>query len=125
MDLRVRLAVEQGGPFNYREKMDVVARRINLNFNEAIARLTAARVGLESIFGFKHPLPESVKQFFPGDDTSSKSASGVLDDCVEWVRQAIAWLVRFTAFDQSCIITVSVKQHITEDQWKLGLQGGG
>jgi hypothetical protein len=124
MDLRVRLAVEKGGPFNYREKMDVVSDRINRGFNEAVARLKAIEIGLDTIFGFKHPLPQSVNEFMPGSSgVLPVASSGILDDCVEWVRQAIAWIVRFSNFDQSCVVTLSLKQH-TNQAWEDGVRYG-
>jgi hypothetical protein len=126
MDLRVRLAVEKDGPYNYREKMDVVSERINRNFGEAVQRLQACATGLETIYAFKNPLPTSVLQFLPNaSDSSGNPSSGILDECVEWVRQSIAWIIRFSNADQSCVITVSVRQHITDQAWTDGLRTGG
>ena len=125
MDLRVRLAVEKGGPYNYREKMDYVSERINRNFGEAVQRLQACATGLETIYGFKYPLPDSLLEFLPNASTSGNPPSGILDACVEWVRQAIAWIIRFSNADQSCVITVSVRQHNTDQAWKDGLRAGG
>ena len=126
MDLRVRLAVEKGGPYNYREKMDFVSERINHNFSEAVGRLQACAAGLETIYAFKYPLPNSVLEFLPNaSGTPGNPSSGILDECVEWVRQSIAWIIRFSNADQSCVMTVSVRQHITDQAWKDGLRSGG
>jgi hypothetical protein len=123
MDLRVRLAVEKDGPYNYREKMDSVSERINRNFGEAVQRLQACATGLEAIYAFKNPLPTSVLEFFP-NASNSNPPSGILDECAEWVRQSIAWIIRFTNADQSCVITVSVRQLITDQAWTEGLRMG-
>jgi hypothetical protein len=125
VDLKVRLATEKGGAFNYREKMDCVSSRITPDFQDALARLQAAEVGLNQIFGYNHPLPEKLKLLFdPPADTSSANDSCYIDDCITWVRDAIAWLIRFSALDQSYVLTVSVRRHVDKTAWSGGLETG-
>ena len=48
--------------------------------------------------------------------------SSILDECLLWTRDSIAWLTRFTQRDQECVIPLSLKEAIGDSAWKLGLQ---
>ena len=99
------------GTLNYFEKLTFIADRYNADLREAYARLTKVAKGMEVLYGYSEPLPKP-------------STDRLLDKCVNWARNATNWLVRFTRITQNYVLPISLKRHMSDDEWEEGRKLG-
>jgi hypothetical protein len=69
----------------------------------------AAADGLTKLFGFQVPLPDvviSMQNRIPIPDDPGRR---FVDECVEWTRNAIDFLVRFRQLDQNYVLPLSLR----------------
>jgi hypothetical protein len=91
---------------NYAERIAPLERRFAIDFRDALARLMAARRGLEQLYGYASPFPE-------------EGTPGYFDEVVNWVRRAANRIEQFTRLDQTYVLALSVKD-LTKTQWEAG-----
>jgi hypothetical protein len=119
-DLKARAFTEPGGALNFSEQMVPIKARFERDFRDAIARIFVAAQGLKDIYGYAVPLPDRIT----GVKSGAADSDAVFDDCASWVRDAVAWLTRFSYLDQNYTLPVSVRRAVGKDKWKLGLKNG-
>ena len=91
---KVRQTSMPGGALNYGEKINTLEDRINYDYRETIARLSAVNQGLALLYGYEDPFPDHKK----------------FDSVVLWVRRALNWIIRFTRNEQNYILPLSLRQ---------------
>jgi hypothetical protein len=111
----------EGGALNYHEKMSAISARFHRDFGDAISRLLAAEIGLREIYDYQVALPQTIKEYLKGTDQHEIERSALLDDAIMWVRDAIAWLIRFSEFDESFVSSISIRQALGDDAFSAGL----
>ena len=72
--------------------------------------------GLNEIYGFADSLPTSVSVTFNGQAVDP----GCYDDCLVWVRNSIAYLVKFNQVDQRYSFPISINERLGETAYKAG-----
>lgn len=115
-DEKVRLTCKPGGAYNYAEQIDSLVTRMMRDLSDALSRLVAASQGLKTIYGQDVQLPGSIVGVL-GSKADDWNAITVLDDALNWVRNAIAFLVAFTQRDQQYTLTVSLRQTLPKHPW--------
>jgi hypothetical protein len=121
-DYKVKLSTDPGGPFNYVEQSASRRLLFSRDFRDALARLMAAESGLQKIYAYVVPLPARIQKLV--SDQANDPNTGLLDECVGWVRDAIAWLIRFSDTDEAYTLAVSLREQSDKDAWTKGLQSG-
>lgn len=104
------------GPLNYRDQMTRIKARYDRDFRDAIARLPACESGMKMIYGYNEPLPASVTKLLKAGTASPT----VFDEALIWVRNSIAYLVKFGQLDQRYSVTVSLKSILGKDGFRKG-----
>lgn len=99
INLKALAATEPNGILNFPQRMSVTQSHFQRDFKDAISRMQAAAVGLNTLFGYNAPLPNQETGTF-------------FDDCLIWVRDAIAFLVRFSLLDQNYVQSLSLRNNI-------------
>jgi hypothetical protein len=98
-----------GGPLNYSERLTSLSDHFIRDVESALARIMAASDGLTRLFGYQVPLPDAVilmqKRLPVPDDPGRR----LVDECVEWTRNAIDFLVRFRQLDQNYALPLSLR----------------
>ena len=119
-DLEARTFTEPGGALNFTEQMALIKPRFERDFRDALARAFVAAQGLKDIYGYTIPLPPRLGSIAK----TMADSDAIFDDCTTWVRDAVAWLTRFSYLDQNYSFPVSVRRSVTKDAWKAGLKNG-
>jgi len=119
-DLKGRAFTEPGGALNFTEQMRPIKARFERDFRDALARVIVAAQGLKDIYGYAMPLPVKVGSI----TKTSADSDAIFDDCSLWVRDAVAWLTRFSYLDQNYSLPISVRRSVNKDVWKPGLKNG-
>ena len=114
-DAKVASYTKPGGALNYPERMTRIEARFRRDFRDALARISAAREGLKKLYGYDEPLPASVMAAL---SNKPQDQPGAFDEALIWVRNAIAYLVKFGQIDQRYSFPVSVRELIGEDLYK-------
>ena len=127
--LKIKLCCLKEGALNFAERRDQSKLRFARDFNDALSRYRALAKGLALLYGYTQPDPamENVKR---GEATieslSAKPFLGRLDFCVNWIRDAVAWLIRFQASEQTYTCVVSLRGAPNgSDSWDQGIRNGG
>ncbi|WP_158822822.1 hypothetical protein [Granulicella sp. S156] len=107
---------QPGGALNYRERMKRLELLFHRDFRDALARLKVGVDGLSKLYGYDEPLPNEVTAAIRGE----KVSPGVYDLSLLWVRNAIAFLVKFGQVDQGYAHTISLKKLLGEDRFRAG-----
>lgn len=108
-DLKAKAASDIDGLLNYQKRLIPLRERFQDDFNHALSRLTAVQQGLVSIYGYDGPsLPAPSKEI------------DYFDKCLQWTRNAIQWLIRFSRMDQNVVFPISVRSLIGGDMFKDG-----
>lgn len=100
-------AQSAGSVLNYADRITPLERRFAVDFREALARLAAARRGLQDLYGYAPDFPK-------------EGSAGYFDEVVTWVRNADQRLRQLAAFDQDYVLALSLKD-LTKSQWEAGL----
>jgi len=119
-DLKGRAFTEPGGALNFTQQMGPIKARFERDYRDALARVFVASQGLRDIYGYDVALPSSVEDI----RKAAANSDTVFDDCALWVRDAVAWLTRFSYLDQNYTLPVSVRRSVGKDAWKSGLRNG-
>jgi hypothetical protein len=119
-DLKGRAFTEPGGALNFNEQMLPIKKRFERDFRDALARIIVAAQGLKDIYGYAIPLPSTVV----GIGKTNADSDAVFDESALWVRDAVAWLTRFSYLDQNYSVPISVRRAVAKDAWKTGLKNG-
>lgn len=111
---------------NYSKRKDWLIQRAGRDFRDALERLQIARNGMSLIYGFS-----DTERWPPVHKVLLAPAANRQDieDCLLWVRDAIAFLVKFGHRDQACVRALSLRmlandQLLAKDQWDAGLKEG-
>jgi hypothetical protein len=120
-DLKARVFTEPSGALNYTEQMAAIQYRFQRDLRDAVARIFVASKGLSDLYGYNVSLPLSLKAI---QANNAQALASVFDECVNWVRDASAWLVRFSYLDQNYTVPLSVRYLAGKDNWKSGLRTG-
>ncbi|UIY30983.1 hypothetical protein LZK73_11910 [Neorhizobium galegae] len=110
-DLKSKAAGDVDGALNYGKRLPTLKKRFELDVRDAYARLTVVEIGLREVFGYTDTLP------------SDPSDLAFFDNCLIWARKATQWLIRFSRRDQNTVISVSVKDSVTQSVWQDFLNG--
>jgi hypothetical protein len=97
-DVKARAATDPDGLLNYAKRLPAIQKRFQADFRNALARLKSAEQGMIKLFGYDVALP-----------TNAASIS-YFDDCLNWTRDAVHWLIRFARREQSTVVVVSLRQ---------------
>lgn len=98
-----------GGALNYSERLASLSGHFIRDVEAALARIMAASAGLTKLFGYPVALPGAValmQQRLPVPDDPARR---LVDECIEWTRNAIDFLVRFRQLDQNYALPVSLR----------------
>lgn len=110
-----------GGALNYPEQMNQIMKRFNRDFRDAVAEIYVCSIGLTTIFGCPVALPQSLVDAYA---QKQLDGSAVLDDAIVWTRNASSWLGRFSRVDQQYVMSLSLKQVLGANTFKMGLSSG-
>lgn len=109
----------EDGVLNYTKRIAPLKERFQNDFSEALLRMTAAADGLKEIYGYTTALPK--------DDNEPD----YFDRCIVWVRQAINFIIKFSRFDQSYVVPISIKKLYLNagktaeaDNWDKAIEAG-
>jgi hypothetical protein len=105
-DAKSKAYTNEDGALNYPLQLNLLKARFNRDLRDALARTSAAAAGLNKLYGYAIALPISVQQQLAGG-ASSPSA---FDECLGWVRDAIAYLTKMAYLEQRYALPVSVKR---------------
>ena len=72
---------QEGGSYNYRERMEPIAARFAADFKDAISRMRVINLGMQKIYDYSMTIPQS--------------SSTPFDSALLSLRNAMEWLVRF------------------------------
>ena len=126
-DLKIRLATEPGGAFNYVEQMDKIRLQYERDIREALARIKAANEGLKLIYGYNEALPEAITlqlNLVNENKKGQQTACSVLEDSFVWVGDALAWLSNNSMVDQAYTMSISIRQTVGDKKWYEGRRSG-
>ncbi len=110
-DVKARAATDADGLLNYGKRLPAIRDRFQSDFRNALARLKPAAKGLNELFGYDVALP--------ADGTSIS----YFDDCLNWTRDAVHWLIRYARREQSSVVTISLRELVGAG-WTDALIGG-
>lgn len=108
-ELRRKAATAPDGALNFSRRLSGIRERFNQDFRDALARLKAIQPGLKQVYGYELVLP------------NDESSVDFFDACLLETRKALQWLIRFSRFDQTSVVPVSLLQLLGESEWKRGL----
>jgi hypothetical protein len=117
-----RRASTPNGALNYSEQVGRYRQRFDRDLKDALARFSAAANGLKLLYNYPEPIPPTVMTCI--QDGNMSDAVQVFEALLEWVRDAIAYLVAFGEFEQSVTQTLSLKQLIGNEAWVSGTKTG-
>jgi hypothetical protein len=100
---------QDGGALNFKERMEQVEHRYRADLDEALQLMSAARAGLQLVYGF------DLEAMPPRDH------SRLLDACVGWIRCAANVLERIALSDHAESVVVRTKVDPAND-WVVTLQ---
>jgi hypothetical protein len=117
MMVRLQSATSKEGVLNYVKRILPLKIQFQNDFEEAYARLIAAEVGLQKIYGINLPLPSL--------ENTLSQPSDLFDRCITWVRSCINSLNRFSQSEIFAIIPVSIRrQYKNYSQFIQAYQSG-
>ena len=105
-DLKAKAATDPDGVLNHVKRLGAIKKRFQSDFRDALARINVASVGIREIYGYDTPLPTAVGNV------------DYYDECLQWIRDAIQWLNRFSTREQSTIYPLSLRSLLGDDMWK-------
>lgn len=111
-ELRIKAATAPDGALNYSRRLVGIRERFTQDFRDGLARLKAIQPGLKAIYGFDLSLP------------SDESSIDFFDKCLLETRRALQWLIRFSRFDQTVVVPISIRRTVGEIDWRNGLEAG-
>jgi len=100
----------EGKPLDYGTRSKGILERCYRDFEDAYKRMKAAHIGLKKIFGFTG-FPD---RDFPDHDLTSHRGYDRIEASLQWVREAISWMVRFSQLDQNLTVTLSLCNHLPD-----------
>jgi hypothetical protein len=103
---RIFQSQSPNGLLNYTERIAVLENHFARDFREALARIAAAKSGMEQLFNYTAPLPQ-------------EGRAGYFDDVAAWSARARTRLAQITASEQVYVLALSVKD-LTKAQWEPG-----
>jgi hypothetical protein len=126
---KIRLCCMDGGALNFAERRDQSKVRFTRDFNDALSRLNSLSKGLSLLYGYSlsgggDTTPE--KELVSLKRVLAPDFAGKLDSITNQVRDAIAWLIRFQASEQTYRYCVSLRYSPDgSDTWDDGINKGG
>lgn len=111
-DIRVLSSTSPDGALNYGKRLEGMRTRFRRDFRDALARLKPAAEGLALLYGYKVALPKNTLSV------------DYYDNCLEWTRRAVQWLIRFSRAEQNVVVPISVRTVLGDQEWKEGLKKG-
>jgi hypothetical protein len=109
MQAKADESTRAGGATNFLERMGPLQARFERDFRDALARMSAIKDGLQSIYAYSAsplPLAASPTQF---------------DDALLWLRDAGAFYGGFAALEQEYVFTVSLRALMGKPAFTRGL----
>lgn len=100
-------AQSAGSVLNYHDRIALLERRFAVDFREALARLAAARRGLQDLYGYASDFPK-------------EGSVGYFDEVAAWVRNANQRVRQLAVLDQHYVLALSLKD-VAKSQWDAGL----
>lgn len=102
-----------GGPLDYSRREQRASLLFERDYRDAISRLVPAAIGMHTLLGYAIALPDTVRkllsteierdliesssraglEIYPTITTADNSLS--FDDAIHWLREAVAWLIRY------------------------------
>jgi hypothetical protein len=113
--LKALASLVESGPLNLESRMSPIRKRFAADFSDAAQSMLLAAAGLNNLFEYDDPLPNAIV-----DGTEN---ADYFDDCNNWVRRAIAFILESKSLDQTLDLPISVKRLIDAD-WKEQLNVG-
>jgi hypothetical protein len=107
-DMKIRAASLADGALNYAKRLPGLNDRFDLDFENAVQRITVIARGLVEVYGYADPLPipDGTINYF--------------DACVLWTRRAINFLIAFSRRDQGVSFPISLRALVGDNQWSAG-----
>jgi hypothetical protein len=122
--MRVLLSCLEEGPLNFAEQRDRVRLNFERDMGDALARYRALSKGLQLLYGYSQPDPMEIWVDI-GKATKEELAAtpflGRIEPFLGWIRDAIAWLIRFQSRELVYSRVVSVRSLVGEDGWQQGI----
>lgn len=100
---------QKGSAYNFEERRGEIKKRFDQDFKDAIERLKVLNDGFATIYDYRMTFSNS---------------NMPLNDTIVMVRDAMEWLVRFSAQEQNYILPLSLAT-LTGAQWQPGLMERG
>jgi hypothetical protein len=117
---KINASQEAENGLNYEVRETWLIGRSARDFRDAMDRLKAAKLGMSQIYGYDDTDQWArVQAILPARMVTRQN----IEDCLRWVRDAIAFLVRFGHRDQACVRAISVRT-LAGDHWDAGLAAG-
>jgi len=110
-DAKLQAATLPDGPLNFGRRLSGIRSRWEDDVRFALAKLAAARRGLEMVYGYTEPFP-------------SAGSGDYLDEVIHWTRNAIQWIITFASRDERMRYPISIRELITEADWVQGSANG-
>lgn len=113
MDIKSFCASQIDGILNYDKRIQSLETRFKNDFIEAYAKLIKVEKGAKDIFKFTSNLP------LP----SNPLPVDFFDNCLNWVRELINWLNRFSRVDLNYVLPISLKK-LLGTNYKTAMKAG-
>jgi hypothetical protein len=94
----------KGMPLDLATKRDLVFKRLERNYIDAVDRVFVARIGLRALFGYAPNGP---------DLGASLSIDEQITNLTIWIRDGIEWLVAYSQLDQSFTRVISFQSLVS------------
>jgi len=111
---------ESGRALNFIQRLDYISAQGGRDLREALARLSVATAGMNSVFSYSAPLPQSIRDQLRG----GTRPSNCLDDAAQYVRSASAWLMAFNQLDRIYTAAFSLRSLISPSDWNRSFGSG-
>jgi hypothetical protein len=125
-DLKSDWATAKDGLLNFHDQMLSSSARLARDMRDALARVAACASGLASVYGYNVPLPASISGFLLAGSGASdvQLPNTEIDDITAWIRNAIAWMIRFSESDDTYIMALSIRGLTGPQEWAKGIRSG-
>jgi hypothetical protein len=112
-DEKVAAVSMPGGALNYVEQMNRARVRYNSNLAKAYQRMVAINKGLTIVYGYREGIPRIAV-----DD------GRFVDECWNWVQNAINWIAISNRNDQNFIFQFSLRKKLGHGEFRKGVNEG-
>jgi hypothetical protein len=110
-DIKSKAAIDADGVLNYAKRLPPLKERFTQDFRDALARIKVVELGLKNIYGLEMPAPKS------------EADVDYYDQCLKWTRKVIQWILKFSRKEQNTILTISVRDMVTNDFTHMSEKG--